>query len=310
MDDDARSGGVASAAVATKVLGDRVPTVARTDPTGSDAEELDLSAEIDGLTLETLVNPRSRPTRQWRRSRAPGRRDRGADDHGDHATTAGGDRSRARHPSRVITGAELNDITTTTWRRRRSRRSASAHVAEHKRSRWSKALQSNGEVVSDDWRRSERRAVAKQAEIGVAMGITGTEVTKKPVTRSLTDDNFPRSSGQWERSASREHRHLRPLPADDEHRGDRHDPDRPPGATRRRSTRSRSFVNIPADGPPGDEPQDGPAATRRDGPASPGPGGEDPLGAPPLVLILLIAMMTVTIMAILIGWSDLPRHGP
>ena len=111
MDDNDALGveGLRVLAVATKVLGDRVPTVAGTDPTGSDAEELDLSAEIDGLTLETLVGILD-PARPEAVAAVAECRDAGIGVRmitGDHATTAGAIAAELGIPGRVITGAEL-----------------------------------------------------------------------------------------------------------------------------------------------------------------------------------------------------------
>src|SRR5690606_14218828 len=194
MDDNDALGveGLRVLAVATKVLGDRVPTVAGTDPTGSDAEELDLSAEIDGLTLETLVGILD-PARPEAVAAVAECRDAGIGVRmitGDHATTAGAIAAELGIPGRVITGAELNDMSDDDLAAQIEEIGVCARVSPEHKVRVVKALQSNGEVVAMTGDGVNDAPSLKQAEIGVAMGITGTEVTKEAGDMILTDDNF------------------------------------------------------------------------------------------------------------------------
>src|SRR5690606_34175953 len=185
-------GGFRVLAVATKARGDRVPTVAGTDPTGSDAEELDLSAEIDGLTLETLVGILD-PARPEAVAAVAECRDAGIGVRmitGDHATTAGAIAAELGIPGRVITGAELNDMSDDDLAAQIEEIGVCARVSPEHKVRVVKALQSNGEVVAMTGDGVNDAPSLKQAEIGVAMGITGTEVTKEAGDMILTDDNF------------------------------------------------------------------------------------------------------------------------
>ncbi|NBP50664.1 MAG: cation-transporting P-type ATPase, partial [Actinobacteria bacterium] len=112
---------------------------------------------------------------------------------GDHAATAasiGRQLGLARDGEPALTGADLDAMDDDELDRRIDRTSVFARVAPEHKLRLVAALQRRGNVVAMTGDGVNDAPALKKADIGVAMGITGTEVTKEAATMVLTDDNF------------------------------------------------------------------------------------------------------------------------
>ncbi len=152
----------------------------------------DLSEEVEGLTLEALVGILD-PARPEAIAAVAECRDAGIGVKmitGDHASTAGAIAAELGITGRVVTGAELERTSDEDLAAVIDDIGVCARVSPEHKVRVVKALQSRGHVVAMTGDGVNDAPSLKQAEIGVAMGITGTEVTKEAGDMILTDDNF------------------------------------------------------------------------------------------------------------------------
>ncbi len=90
----------------------------------------------------------------------------------------------------VLTGRDLDQMDEVTLQREVTHTDVFARVSPTHKVRIVNALRSNGEVVAMTGDGVNDAPALKQADIGVAMGITGTDVAKETADMVLTDDNY------------------------------------------------------------------------------------------------------------------------
>ena len=111
---------------------------------------------------------------------------------GDHPVTA---EAVARElgllkTGRVVTGAEMEAMSDEQFKREVETIEVYARVSPAHKLRVVTALQANGHIAAMTGDGVNDAPALKKADIGIAMGITGTDVTKEAAAMTLTDDNF------------------------------------------------------------------------------------------------------------------------
>ncbi|HST16237.1 MAG TPA: HAD-IC family P-type ATPase [Gaiellaceae bacterium] len=148
--------------------------------------------EVQGLTLLALVGIVDPPRKEARDAIAlckqAGIRVRMIT--GDHATTAAAIAAQLGIEGRALTGTEFAALSDEELDRQLDEIGVVARVAPEDKVRLVDRLKTLGNVVAMTGDGVNDAPALKRADIGVAMGITGTEVTKEAADMILTDDNF------------------------------------------------------------------------------------------------------------------------
>ncbi len=111
-------------------------------------------------------------------------------DHKDTALAIAEELGIADSEAQCITGSELNDLTQEELNQKVSNLRVFARVSPENKVMIVKAFKSHGNIVSMTGDGVNDAPSLKSADIGVAMGITGTDVAKGAADMVLTDDNF------------------------------------------------------------------------------------------------------------------------
>ena len=156
--------------------------------------ELGFDDVAEGLTLLGLIGmidpPREEAIRAVAACRTAGIRVKMIT--GDHAVTA----AAVAAPlgigdgRTVVGGAEIERMDDAALRATAARVDVYARVSPEHKLRLVQALQANGEIVAMTGDGVNDAPALKRADIGVAMGVTGTEVAKEAADIVLADDNF------------------------------------------------------------------------------------------------------------------------
>ena len=173
--------------------GERVMVVAQRDldpkSFNPDGDLLGLVGDLTLLAMVGIVDPpRSEARAAIAECRDAGIRVRMIT--GDHATTAAAIAGELGIEGRAVTGAEFAAMSDEELLEQLPEIGVVARVAPEDKLRLVRLLKRSGNVAAMTGDGVNDAPALKAADIGVAMGITGTEVSKEAAVMILTDDNF------------------------------------------------------------------------------------------------------------------------
>ena len=112
---------------------------------------------------------------------------------GDHPTTAGSiarELGLLQNPEEVVEGRELEQASARQWQRLVASRCVFARVAPHQKLQLVQAAQRAGHFVAVTGDGVNDAPALRAAQIGIAMGCSGTDVAREAADLVLTDDSF------------------------------------------------------------------------------------------------------------------------
>ncbi|MFN3918948.1 MAG: HAD-IC family P-type ATPase [Methylohalobius sp.] len=111
---------------------------------------------------------------------------------GDHAVTAlaVAQMLALENAKEVVTGADLEGLSADQWMNVATRIDVFARTAPEHKLRLVEALQADGQVVAMTGDGVNDAPALKRADVGIAMGLNGTEAAKEAAEMVLADDNF------------------------------------------------------------------------------------------------------------------------
>ncbi|MEV6300625.1 cation-transporting P-type ATPase [Actinoplanes sp. NPDC051861] len=152
----------------------------------------DLLPLLDGMTVLTLVGivdpPRPQAQKAIAEAHSAGIEVRMIT--GDHAVTAAAIAGKLGIRGRAITGAEFGAMSDEEVDREIDGIGVIARVTPEHKVRLVEVLKRKGHIVAMTGDGVNDAPALKKADIGIAMGITGTEVSKEAAAMILTDDDF------------------------------------------------------------------------------------------------------------------------
>ena len=155
----------------------------------SGGDPIDLVKDLTLLALVGIVDP-ARPEAKEAIAQAHGAGIAVKMITGDHASTATAIGRQLGLKGEVVSGSDLEAMSDEKLAERIDRVAVFARVSPEHKLRLVRTLQQRGHVVAMTGDGVNDAPALKQADLGIAMGITGTDVSKEAATMVLADDNF------------------------------------------------------------------------------------------------------------------------